>query len=125
MLEASGALNSWHDHLEPALPDPQVLINNAGVYGERLGFGEESMENMVSTFTANTAGPMVLIQELYGLGLLGGAAGPSLVAILTSKVRRLPAGWEPSMRPGRRGICSLDRGLAGCSRLQTGLAEGF
>lgn len=67
----------------------QVVINNAGVYGERQDLGSVTSENMVSTFVANTVGPLLIVQALASRGLLGGSAGPTLVATVSSKVERV------------------------------------
>lgn len=101
-----------------------LLINNAGVYGERSQqLPHISRQVMLDTFAINTLGPLFVTQALFNKGLLGGAKR-SVVANVTSKVRikgcgkldtatciltvfaswRLGSRWAPSMttHPGAR-----------------------
>lgn len=41
------------------------VINNAGVYGKRLKFGEFTAADMLHTFTTNCVGPLLVIQNLH------------------------------------------------------------
>lgn len=63
-----------------------LLINNAGVYGERSQqLPNVSREIMLDVFTVNTLGPLFVTQALFNKGLLGGAKR-SVVANVTSKM---------------------------------------
>ncbi len=63
-----------------------LLINNAGVYGERSQqFGNISRKVMLDVFTTNTLGPLFVTQAFFDKGLLGGRTR-SVVANITSKV---------------------------------------
>ena len=62
-----------------------TVINNAGVYGRRVGLKDVRAEDMVGDFTVNSIGPLLVVQQLHKAGLLGGRA-PSLVANVTSKM---------------------------------------
>lgn len=68
-------------------PHVDVLINNAGIYGERIKFGTATQENMTEAFITNAVGPLLVVQALYKVGVLGSPSGrPSLVANITSKM---------------------------------------
>ena len=64
---------------------PQLVINNAGV-GAWEGLDEVDTTTMVSLFTTNTLGPLLVTQQLHKLGLIGPPG--SIVANMTSKVNR-------------------------------------
>lgn len=43
----------------------QVLVNNAGVYGRRLGFSELNAEDFSFAFQTNAIGPFLVSQQLH------------------------------------------------------------
>lgn len=48
-----------------------MLVNNAGVYGERPTLGSFTEQHFLHNFTTNAMGPFFVVQEL--LNLVGGA----------------------------------------------------
>ncbi|GAX74643.1 hypothetical protein CEUSTIGMA_g2091.t1 [Chlamydomonas eustigma] len=78
------SIKHWSNDLKEDVPHVDVLINNAGVFGRRLGFLELEAEDFLKTFTTNTVGPFLVSQELYRQGLLGGERGQSLVVNISS-----------------------------------------
>lgn len=62
-----------------------LVINNAGIYGSRVGFGDMTAGTMMDVFNTNAVGPLMLTQALYAENLLGGKSG-TLLAHITSKM---------------------------------------
>ena len=62
-----------------------LVINNAGIYGSRVGFGEMTAETMLDVFRTNAVGPLMLTQALHAESLLGGES-ETLLAHITSKM---------------------------------------
>lgn len=58
-----------------------ILINNAGIYGERLPFGEVDAEEWRRVLEVNTIAPLMLVQELADLVPAGGK-----VILMSSKM---------------------------------------
>lgn len=49
----------------------QLLINNAGMYGRRLGLLELEASDFNAAFTTNALGPFLVTQQLLKQGLIG------------------------------------------------------
>ena len=67
--------NSAHlTNLKYTLQGQQIdlLINNAGMYGERLGFGDVTSSEWLKVLEVNTVAPLLLVQELVDLIPAGG-----------------------------------------------------
>ncbi len=62
-----------------------LVVNNAGVYGDRVGFGEVTAGSMLDVFNTNAVGPLMLTQALHAKNLLGGKSETTL-AHITSKM---------------------------------------
>lgn len=60
----------------------QILINNAGVYGRRLGLAELEAGDFAYAMQTNAIGPFLVVQQLLKQGLLGPPG--SLVVNVTS-----------------------------------------
>lgn len=43
----------------------QYVINNAGVYGRRVGLEEINYDDMIFAFTTNCVGPLLVVQQLH------------------------------------------------------------
>jgi NAD(P)-dependent dehydrogenase (short-subunit alcohol dehydrogenase family) len=66
----------------PASPlAPQLLVNNAGVYGRRLGLLELEAADFLEAFSTNTVGPFLVVQQLVKHRLLGGPPGSTVVNV--------------------------------------------
>src|SRR5262245_37524062 len=50
--------------LGKAVSEVDVLINNAGTIGERVGLGKLTQDELLHTFTVNAMGPLLLAQAL-------------------------------------------------------------
>jgi NAD(P)-dependent dehydrogenase (short-subunit alcohol dehydrogenase family) len=66
-------------------PHLDLVINNAGVYGARVGFGDMDAETMLHVFNTNAVGPLMITQALYAKNIIGGKSGTTL-AHITSKM---------------------------------------
>lgn len=58
----------------------------AGVYGPKTSFGSVSAADMLSVYSVNCIGPLLVVQQLLGAGLIGNLGGKTLVANVSSKV---------------------------------------
>ena len=58
-----------------------LLINNAGVYGERLPFGQVEEQQWMEVLRTNTVAPLMVVQTLVGLIPKGGK-----ILLMTSKM---------------------------------------
>ncbi|MET4710380.1 NAD(P)-dependent dehydrogenase (short-subunit alcohol dehydrogenase family) [Endozoicomonas sp. NE43] len=58
-----------------------LLINNAGMYGERLSFGEVTEQEWMKVLRVNTVAPLLVVQELVDL-----MADDGKVLLMTSKM---------------------------------------
>jgi hypothetical protein len=58
----------------------------AGVYGPKLDVRSVTAEDMLSVYSVNCVGPLLVVQGLLNAGLIGGFGGKSLVANVSSKV---------------------------------------
>jgi NAD(P)-dependent dehydrogenase (short-subunit alcohol dehydrogenase family) len=76
--EFAEAVASQYGHID-------LLLNNAGVYGARVGFGEMDSATMLEVFNTNAVGPLMIVQSLYSKNLLGGSKG-TVIAQVTSKM---------------------------------------
>ncbi|WP_281646216.1 SDR family oxidoreductase [Parendozoicomonas sp. Alg238-R29] len=72
-------LHRLHRQLQGQLID--LLINNAGIYGERLPFGEVNQEEWMRVLQVNTIAPLMVTQALVDL-LPAGAK----IALISSKM---------------------------------------
>ncbi|WP_374376431.1 SDR family oxidoreductase [Dongia sp.] len=60
-----------------------VLLNNAGIYGQRGGFGKTDPKDFMATFQVNTLAPLLVSEALLGNLLKGGM---KKIASITSKM---------------------------------------
>ena len=58
-----------------------LLINNAGVYGQRLSFGEVDEQEWMKVLHINTVAPLLVVQELVDL-----MAADGKILLMTSKM---------------------------------------
>ena len=79
------SIDAFAEAVASKYPHLDVVINNAGVYGERVGFGEMTAETMLHVFNVNAVGPLMVTKALMKKNVLGGKAGTTLVHI-TSKM---------------------------------------
>lgn len=78
------SIMQWADEVAKMTPHIDLVINNAGVL-TGTPFEQITAQEMMDLFTVNTIGPLLVSQQLYNRGLLGGKKG-SLIANVTSKV---------------------------------------
>lgn len=79
------SIDAFASEVASKYPHLDLVINNAGVYGERVGFGEMTAETMLHVFNTNAVGPLMITQALYAKNLLGGKSN-TLLAHVTSKM---------------------------------------
>lgn len=79
------SVEQWAASVQQLTPHADVVINNAGVYGRRVGLTDVSADHMLFAFTTNCIGPLLTVQALHRVGVLGGSK-PTLVASVTSKM---------------------------------------
>jgi len=100
-VSSPASVAAWADGLRNAgVGHVDVLINNAGVYGRRLGLDDLSAEDFATAFAANATGPFLVIQHLRRAGLLGGGGKPSLVANMSSIMASHGDATISSVTPG-------------------------
>lgn len=58
----------------------------AGVYGPKLDVRSVTAEDMLSVYSVNCVGPLLVVQGLLNAGLIGGLGGKTLIANVSSKV---------------------------------------
>lgn len=70
-------------NLKNTLQDEAIdlLINNAGVYGPRVAFGEVSEQDWMDVFQINTVAPLLLVQALVDL-----MASAGKILLMSSKM---------------------------------------
>ena len=70
-------------NLKYTLHDQKIdlLINNAGVYGERLPFGKVNEQEWTQVLRVNTVAPLMVVQELVDL-----MAADGKILLMTSKM---------------------------------------
>jgi NAD(P)-dependent dehydrogenase (short-subunit alcohol dehydrogenase family) len=94
-VSSPASVAAWADGLRNAgVGHVDVLINNAGVYGRRLGLDDLSAEDFATAFAANATGPFLVVHHLRRVGLLAGGK-PSLLA--GGKPSLLGGGGKPSL----------------------------
>ncbi|KAG7667227.1 putative C-factor [Nannochloris sp. 'desiccata'] len=80
------SIEKWASEVQQLAPHVDVLINNAGVYGERINLDTVTSQHMLEVFQINTIGPLIVVQQLRKHALLGGSKGSTIIANVTSKV---------------------------------------
>ena len=60
-----------------------VLLNNAGIYGQRGGFGKTDSKDFLATFQVNTLAPLLVSEAFIGNLMKGGM---KKIASITSKM---------------------------------------
>lgn len=90
------SVQDWAASVRALTPHVDILINNAGAYGRRVGFSDVTADDLHFTFTTNAVGPLLVVQALHREGLLGGDA-PTLVANVTSKMGRWALRWDAGL----------------------------
>lgn len=79
------SVEEWAASLKVAgIGHVDLVINNAGI-NKQVTFDTVSKSDMLTVFTVNAIGPLLVAQSLKAHGMLGGNK-PSLVANITSKV---------------------------------------
>lgn len=84
------SISAWTQQILQLTPHVDLLINNAGIYGERISFKDATLDAMLQPFITNAVGPLLVTQALFKAGLLGGPssakASHSTIANITSKM---------------------------------------
>eukprot|EP01025_Chloroclados_australasicus_P047997 TRINITY_DN5426_c0_g2_i1.p1 TRINITY_DN5426_c0_g2~~TRINITY_DN5426_c0_g2_i1.p1 ORF type:complete len:236 (+),score=22.76 TRINITY_DN5426_c0_g2_i1:52-759(+) len=78
------SIKDWAASLKNQVQHVDVVINNAGIVGERQPFGSVSSKGMLDAFTTNTLGPVMVSQHLFTNKLIGMPS--SLIVNVTSKM---------------------------------------
>ena len=84
-VSSQESIESFAAAVADKYPHLDLVINNAGVYGERVGFTDVTADTMLHVFNTNAVGPLMITQALYSKGVLGGKSGTTL-AHITSKM---------------------------------------
>lgn len=79
------SISSWAVDVAGLVDHVDLVINNAGIYGERVTFDDVDAEVMMEVYKVNTIGPLLVSQQLRKQGLLGGKK-QTIIANVTSKV---------------------------------------
>ena len=74
-----GQLSSLKHMLHGQVID--LLVNNAGIYGRRLSFGEVAEQEWLEVLRVNTVAPLMVVQELVSL-----MANDGKILLMTSKM---------------------------------------
>jgi NAD(P)-dependent dehydrogenase (short-subunit alcohol dehydrogenase family) len=89
-VTSPSSISSWTQKVLQLTPHIDLLINNAGIYGERISFNDATQDAMLQPFVTNAIGPLLITQALYKAGLLGGPSSSksshSTIANITSKM---------------------------------------
>ena len=80
------SIENWASEIQQLAPHVDLLINNAGIYGDRINLDTITSDGMLQVFQTNAIGPLLIVQQLRKRGLLGGSTTPTLIANVTSKV---------------------------------------
>jgi NAD(P)-dependent dehydrogenase (short-subunit alcohol dehydrogenase family) len=83
-----------------------VLINNAGI-AVRTSLDDVNAEAMLSTFSINTIGPLLVTQQVLKSGKIGGAQS-SIVANVTSKMGSIADNGSGGSYAYRASKCALN-----------------
>lgn len=84
-VSSPSSIESWAASVRDITPHVDVVINSAGIYGDRINLDTVTADGMLKVYSTNTIGPLLVVQQLRKQGLLGGNT-PSLIANVTSKV---------------------------------------
>ncbi len=90
--------------------DIDLLINNAGIYGERLPYGEVRADEWMKVLEVNTVAPLMVVQELSEL-----LADKSKVILMSSKMGSVEdnsSGGSYIYRSSKAGLNAVGKSLA-------------
>lgn len=82
------------------------VINNAGVYGRRVGLDTATAEDMLYAFQTNTIGPMLVVQQLFKQNLIG--SPETVIASVTSKMGSIEDNTSGGSYAYRASKCALN-----------------
>lgn len=89
-VSSPDSITQWAQSLASShqIDHVDVIINNAGIYGDRVNLDTVTADGMVDVYKTNAIGPLLIVQQLRKNNLLGGRsdAPPSLIVNVTSKV---------------------------------------
>eukprot|EP01024_Parvocaulis_polyphysoides_P037225 TRINITY_DN33139_c0_g1_i1.p1 TRINITY_DN33139_c0_g1~~TRINITY_DN33139_c0_g1_i1.p1 ORF type:complete len:259 (+),score=33.83 TRINITY_DN33139_c0_g1_i1:77-778(+) len=78
------SIKEWAVSLKRLVDHVDVVINNAGIIGQRQAFADVQKSNLLEVFSTNAAGPLLVTQQLVKNNIIG--LPSSIVANVTSKV---------------------------------------
>ena len=87
-----------------------LLINNAGIYGERLPYGEVRTDEWMKVLEVNTVAPLMIVQELSEL-----LVDKSKVILMSSKMGSVEdnsSGGSYIYRSSKAGLNAVGKSLA-------------
>ena len=108
-VSSPSSVEAFAETVRGLTPHVDVVINNAGIYGDRFNIDLDSItaETMLKVYTTNTIGPLLVVQQLRKQGLLGGDK-PSLIANLSSKVGSIDDNGSGGGYAYRASKCALN-----------------
>ena len=87
-----------------------LLINNAGIYGERLPYGEVRHDEWMKVLEVNTVAPMMLIQELSEV--LGKGAKVALISSKMGSIEDNSSGGSYIYRSSKAALNAVGKSLS-------------
>ncbi|KAL4444040.1 hypothetical protein ABPG75_011777 [Micractinium tetrahymenae] len=84
-ITSEQSVEAFAASVQQLTPHADYVINNAGVYGRRVGFKDVTAQDMLFAFTTNAIGPLLVTKALHKAGVLGGQQ-PTVIATVTSKM---------------------------------------
>ncbi|KAI3427049.1 hypothetical protein D9Q98_006990 [Chlorella vulgaris] len=82
-ISSGASIDAFVEGLKARYQHFDLVINNAGI-AEMSVYGETTEQHLKDCFQVNTFAPFLLTQSLWKAGLIGGKAGKSVVANISS-----------------------------------------
>ncbi len=80
------SIENWAAEVAGITSHVDLVINNAGVYGERINLDTANSKTMLEVFQINAIGPLLVVQQLRHHALLGGSKASTIICNISSKV---------------------------------------
>ena len=59
------SVEQWAGEVQKLASHFDYVINNAGIYGRRVGLSDVTYDDMLATFVTNCVGPLLVVQQLH------------------------------------------------------------
>ena len=108
------SISAWADDIAKLTNHVDLLINNAGIYGKRVGLKEMDIDTMLEVFTTNACGPFLVAQQLHKRSLLGGSKH-TLIANISSKMGSVDdngSGGSYAYRASKSALNNISKSLS-------------